>query len=70
MKKALRVFALAGALALTWFSSTASADFPYCADYHGTPCSPFVDGIFACEGFAGEPGTCLCSSKSLWNCYV
>lgn len=70
MKKVLRVFALTGALALTWFSSMASASFPLCSFLHNTPCSPPLSQI-ECHGPGGEPGTCICGfSTSRWKCVV
>jgi hypothetical protein len=70
MKKALRVFALAGALALSLFSGQASANPPYCANLNNTPCST-PGAQQSCQGYFGEPGGCFCGQTGLkWKCLV
>jgi hypothetical protein len=69
MKKALRVFALAGVLALTLFSAKAVA-IPYCGSLNNTACST-PGAQQPCQGYFGEPGGCFCGTTGLkWKCMV
>ena len=70
MRKALRVSALAGALALSLFSANATADIPYCGSANNTACTT-PGAQQPCQGYFGEPGSCFCGHTGLkWKCIV